>query len=808
MWDNNGMALAENMVTGEKYRFTVLTSRLIRMEYDENGVFENRATQTVIYRNFDKNHFSCVIENGEVTIETDHLVLKHLENCDFSAETLSIKLKNSPNSVWHYGDKIKTLDGTVSTLDGVDGSTKLESSLCSKDGYAVVDDSDKVVFTDEGWFANREKGQIDIYFFGYGHDYLDCIKDFYRLTGAPSLLPAYALGNWWSRYHKYTQKEYCDLIERFEKENIPFSVAIVDMDWHIVNIPEEHRIGGREFTDGWTGFTWNEEFFPDYKAFLKFFRDHDLKTALNLHPAQGVGSHEAMYKEMAEACGIDPATKERVKLDILNPDFMEKYFDILHHPYEEDGVDFWWMDWQQGTNYWWIHDEKHEKNELETINPLWLLNHLHIIDINRNGKRPMFFSRYCGLGSHRYSIGFSGDTVTSWNSLEFQPYFTSTAANAGYGRWSNDIGGHMQGYRNDELVVRWMQLGVFSPINRLHSTDSPFTGKEPWNLNPTASAIASNWLRLRHRLFPYLYTMNYRNHKDLVPMILPMYYSHPEETEAYAQKNQYWFGSELIVSPITEKCDEQSLRGKANVWFPEGKWFDVFNGLVYEGGRTTTVYRTLEQMPVFAREGAIVPTENFTGDNKIGNKEDISLYVFPGASNTFSMYEDSGDYNNYNDGEYCTTEMSLNWGDKALFTIAAANGDTSLIPQKRNWTVNFRGFTKDMTVKVLIDGSNVTCPVEYDDATNTAIVKLENISIASNISIELASEKDLVCRNENVLSIIFEMLMHAQTSYPVKESMWDLVNKNRTRMYWVCTDEINRGLLGAITELIELRKYD
>jgi alpha-glucosidase (family GH31 glycosyl hydrolase) len=142
-----------------------------------------------------------------------------------------------------------------------------------------------------------------------------------------------------------------------------------------------------------------------------------------------------MYEEMARACGIDPSTKERVKFDILSRDFMEKYFDILHHPYEEAGVNFWWMDWQQGRDFWWIHAPNKNGNlqdPREVVHPLWFLNHLHIADIKRNGLRPMFFSRYSGPGSHRYPVGFSGDTMITWEALDFQPYFTLTASNVGY----------------------------------------------------------------------------------------------------------------------------------------------------------------------------------------------------------------------------------------------------------------------------------------------------------------------------------------------------------------------------------------
>lgn len=114
------------------------------------------------------------------------------------------------------------------------------------------------------------------------------------------------------------------------------------------------------------------------------------------------------------------------------------------------------------------------------LDPLWLLNHYHYQDSCKNAEGGVILSRYAGPGSHRYPVGFSGDTIISWNSLRFQPYFTATASNIGYSWWSHDIGGHMLGDYDEELQTRWLQFGVFSPITRLHSSRSPFNSKEPW----------------------------------------------------------------------------------------------------------------------------------------------------------------------------------------------------------------------------------------------------------------------------------------------------------------------------------------
>ncbi len=801
-WPTNAAANPSNIIKGCKYRFTVLTARLIRLEYDANGIFEDRATQAVFYRDFPLCDFKYDVRGDEVCLETEHLRLSYKKDLPFSKESLKITFRRFAGQEWYFTKLESSLGGTTCTLDGINGETALENGVCSREGFAVLDDSERLVLTDDGWFDVRNS-ETDIYFFGYGHDYLDAVGDFYRLTGKPPMLPAYALGNWWSRYHVYTQESYLALMDRFAKEDIPFSVAVVDMDWHITKIPEEYK-DKPIFSTGWTGYSWNRELFPNYKQFLKDLKDKNLVTSLNLHPAQGVGSHEDMYPQMARACGIDPESKKRVKLDLLNPCFMENYFDILHHPYEADGVDFWWMDWQQGTNYWWIHDEEHQPNKLEKMDPLWLLNHLHILDIKRNGKRPMFFSRYSGPGSHRYPIGFSGDTVVTWESLAFQPYFTASASNIGYCWWSHDIGGHTNGYRDDELVVRWMQLGVFSPINRLHSTSNLFAGKEPWNLNPHACNVATDWLRLRHRLFPYIYTMNERSHKKLIPLVCPMYYFYSESNEAYEQKNQYFFGSELMVSPITEKNSEKSLLGRAKVWFPEGMWIDFFNGAIYHGDCVKEVYRSLDEMPVFAKAGAIVPMQE-NDANKLGKSENISLYVFPGADNEFVLYEDSGDGNGFENEEYATTRFSLSWGNNARLLIDVAKGDKRFVPSKRNWNIMLRGFNKDININVTVDGKHTEVQsISYDRPTQTVIVCINNIPTDSKICLDIESEQ-LIHDNSFAKGRIYNIILHSQMSYATKSRLWNYINgDNHDKPYTMCDEECNKSVLGAVKEQLSL----
>lgn len=815
LWPVRPVALPENCVRGKHYRMTVLTDRLIRMEYDPAGKFEDRASQRVFYRDLPACPYSVARAEGLLTLNTGALLLTYQEEADFSGDTLSVQLLSEPASRWHFGEAFETLGGTCKTLDEADGVRPIEQGLCSQWGFSVLDDSQSLLLDETGWVAVRGENTRDLYFFGYGYDYRGCIRDFYRITGAPPMLPAYALGNWWSRYHAYTQEEYLSLMDRFAQEKIPFSVGVVDMDWHIVQIPQ--HLQDPEEPGGWTGYTWNEALFPDYRAFLQELHKRNLKTALNLHPADGVRKHEAMYAEMARANGIDPTTGQRVRLDILSKAHMETYFDIIHHPYEADGVDFWWMDWQQGTDYHWIHAPNapgEYKTPEERMDPLWMLNHLHILDISRNGKRPMFFSRYAGPGSHRYPVGFSGDTTITWESLQFQPYFTATASNMGYGWWSHDIGGHMGGYKDVQLLQRWVQLGVFSPINRLHSSRSWWMQKEPWANDLATAENMKTWLRLRHQLFPYIYTMNERCHSQLTPLVQPMYYSHPKCSAAYQVPNQFWFGTELMVAPITTPDDRISRLGQVEVWLPKGQWFDFFTGIRYDGleGRKLTVCRPMTAMPVFAKAGAIIPMAHYE-DNRLGNARQMQVQVFPGGDNVFTLYEDAGDGNGFEQGAFCRTQMALTWGESARFCIEPAEGQLALIPNQRDWEICLRGFHRDACVSVTVDGKPAGATCCRDAETNTTVVGLQ-AAATSRICLEITGQI-LIHDNADLLDRCAQIINRAELTYYAKGALWSVltgefpsVHKRLLKLSFDCTDRESRSVFQALKEMLTLTQAE
>ena len=705
------IANEKNIVFFGDYRVTVLDNGLFRIERSDSGSFNDRATQSIWFRNMPPQSFSVKKQEELISIKTDSaelLLHKNFSDSRIIINGISLPIDNTDN-----------LLGTNRTLDRFDGEfhiidktrLTLESGVCSRSGVAVIDDTHTLSLTDDGRLAPPFGDLMDIYVFAYGKDYRNAVRALYMICGSTPMLPRFAFGNWWSRFHAYTDKEYLALMDAFDEHGIPLSVATLDIDWHYSDkVDEEKQITaqGKNTLDrgclateenkriGWTGYSWNTRLFPDYRAFLRQLQDRNLKITLNLHPASGVRYYEDMYEEMARAMGIDPSTEKVVEFDISDPHFVEEYFKILHHPYEKDGIDFWWIDWQQGT-----------KTAMEGLDPLWALNHYHYLDNGRNNKYPLIMSRYAGIGSHRYPIGFSGDTTISWRTLELMPYFTATSANCGYTWWGHDIGGHHLGIKDDELYLRFVQYAVFNPINRAHSTSSELISKEPWMYENGIGELATKMLILRHRMIPFLYTCNYLTNKEGLALCEPMYYQYPDCAESYLDKyrNQYMFGQSLMVAPITRHSEENRL-SSINVWLPEGVWTDIFTGDIYrigKGGREFCAVRPLDSIPVFAKAGTVIPLSNDKG-NSSDNPTALEVSIYNGNSE-YSLYEDKEDSEAF-------TRFILTEDENTQCVHIHVDGDKSVIPENRSLTLSFQNISvhsaADFAIGLNCDTPSVT----------------------------------------------------------------------------------------------------
>ncbi len=797
-------AKEKNIVYWGKYRITVLQERLFRLERSNNKKFRDEATQSVWFRDMPEQNFNVINDGDTLTISTKQcaLILKEKrEDCRVQLNNEFIKINNEGN-----------LKGTARTLDRYDGDVfvgvqnkkasemqeivkiEIENGVCSRKGIAVFDDANSLTLGSDGEIKPICGDGFDEYIFAYGNDYRAAVKALYMICGSTPLIPRFALGNWWSRYHIYTDKEYLRLLNSFEEQNIPFTVATIDMDWHYskqmeedLHITEKGR--NTEFcggNNGWTGYTWNKRLFPDYKEFLRKIKEKNLKITLNLHPAGGIRWWEDCYNDVAKAMGVDAENGEWVKFDIANTDFINTYFSKIHKPFENDGVSFWWIDWQQGVN-----------SGMDGLDPLWSLNHYHYLDNASNHSAPLILSRYAGIGSHRYPLGFSGDTHISWATLNYLPQFTSTASNIGYTWWSHDIGGHMFGEKNDEMYLRHIQYGVFSPINRLHCSSAEVCTKEPWAYGNGTGELARKWLRFRHKLIPYLYTASYRTHKDGVALVEPLYYEWKNDA-AYRYTNEYLYGGELLVAPITTPAQQDGY-SRINVWLPEGKWIDIFTGSEYivdKDGKEITLLRILETVPVFIKAGGILPLSADEG-NSINNPKTLEVLVWEG-NGEYTLYED-GRVNEVTDELFTTFKTAYeehNGVAKQTLTISM-HGEESVIPKDRTYKIRFKDIS-DGEISVFAGNKKIktesllTYCAGVDFSINTCKEYRVEVSYKKQSQLDKLkayARKTLICTEGNISN---------------KENLWKKIAKVQSVEEYVNTVNSTENVSNTVKQCLKV----
>ncbi|MGP7959221.1 TIM-barrel domain-containing protein [Sanguibacter sp. A247] len=817
------VALPGAVVAGDTWRITVLTDALVRIEHAPDGHVEDRASAFALHRDLPVADFTVHDTGTHVEIVTARLRLTY-DKGPLTTSGLSVEALGgltAYESVWRpeqprwdrEGNSagLVRLAGTARTLDTADGAVELEDGVVSQTGVVALDDSGTLLLTDDGWVAPRPAGATDLYVFAYGHDYRGAVRDLYRVSGPTPLLPRFALGSWWSRYFPYTADGYRELMERFTAEGIPFSVSVIDMDWHVVDVPAR-------FGSGWTGYSWNRDLFPDPPAFLAWLHEHGLRVTLNVHPADGVRAFEDAYPEMAAALGRATGDEAPIQFDVTDRAFLEAYLDVLHRGLERDGVDLWWLDWQSGPH-----------SRVAGIDPLWMLNHVHFLDNadRRRGRerRPLTFSRYAGPGSHRYPVGFSGDTAITWASLDFQPYFTASASNIGYGWWSHDVGGHMHGVKDDELATRWVQLGVLSPIMRLHSGNNPFTHKEPWAFGAEAQRVQTAFLRLRHRLVPYLHTMNHRAALGS-PLVEPMYWEHPEDPEAYRVPNQFRFGTELLVAPVTQPADRRAGRASVRAWLPDGTWVDVLTGVVYDGGREIVLWRGLASVPVLAAPGAVVPLDGaHVPANGAEAPRDLEVVVVAGADGAFDLLEDDGSVPGpAGPTDVPTLVTPLRW-EQASGTLTvgpvATRGDAAAArtsaPDVRTWTVLLPavdlgwGGTATATVDGRPAGVHVDAfaPLPGETGATGLGVRVADVPADARLTITLQpAHGGVALAGNDAGRLVFELLDEARIEYDLKSRVMDVATSDRplaVRLAHIEALGLEPALRSALVEVLTAR---
>lgn len=738
----NPVANPGAVVDAGNARFTVLTPEMIRIEYSPSARFEDLATFAVINRELLVPAFKTVENDGYIDIKTDKLHLLYRKGADLIADPEALEITFALNDSivrWHPGlaDPLN-LKGTYRTLDGNNGDSHrrlMEPGLLSRSGWAVIDDSPATLRADgsrslafvpapdgvDDVAPRTDPQALDLYFMGYGHDYKRALKDFTRIAGDIPLPPDYVFGYWYSKYENYSADDFRDVARALRENDIPSDVLILDMDWHWNG--EQEVSGGR---GGWTGWSWNTNLIPDPDSLLGDIHARNLHIALNLHPADGVRPDEDIYSDMACDMGLDSADGQPIPWKLEDKQFRQAFFKNFIHKFEKQGVDFWWLDWQQYLT----------SPFTDGLGETFWCNHVFFNEMknNRPDRRPLIFHRWGGLGSHRYQVGFSGDNAINFPSLAFLPYFTATASNVGYCYWGHDIGGHVPSadcdVNNPELLLRWIQAGVFTPIFRTHATKGRRINRMIWTY-PEFERL-NDAIKLRYALFPYLYTMARNAYETGLGICRPLYYEYPELDEAYSNENQYFFGDDILVAPVVEP----STDGVSNktVWFPEGNWWSVAHNRMIPGGAHRTLDFTLDQIPYFYREGAIVVKNPASVRSTTERPDTLVVDIVGGRDSEFDFYEDAGDSNNYAE-EFARVLISQKHkGGKSTYTISPRRGAYPGMPAQRAYTLRLLNVS-DAPRCVKVNGRKASAA--YDSATLTATINIPASDCSKALKVEV-----------------------------------------------------------------------
>lgn len=771
---------------GDKYRISILSERLIRLEYSEDGVFYDGLTENVLNRDFPVPKFTIREDNKFLEIATKYFKLSYVKNKPFAGSVvapdanLKVTLLNT-DKMWYFNHpEARNFKGTGISLDENSSKAEFQKGLYSTDGFASFDDSTCLLVNEIGELVAPTTKRVDTYLFMYRRDFGLCLRDYFTLTGRPALIPRYALGIWWNKDEIYSFEDAKKLLTKFSRNKIPVSVLLLGNNWHVKTDLNK------------TGFTFNKTLFPDPKSFINYMHERGVRIGINIDPTEGISKEEERYLTIKANLGI--TDEQNIPFNVFDNQILMEYFHNLIHPLNELGVDFYWIDY-------------YNKKDMATLRAL---NYYHFNDYKSDqSRRGMIFSRNGLVSSHRLPIHYSGKTTVSWDTLKLLPFYNSNASNIGVSWWSHDVGGYKDGIEDGELYIRYVELATFSPIFRFSSKQGRYYKREPWKWDIHTLNIVRDYCNLRHRLIPYLYAEAYKYHQTGLPLIQPLYYQNPEIYDEPLYRNEYYFGKELFIAPITVKKDLVMNRAVEKIFLPNGMWYDFKTGKKFPGNKRYVTFYKDEDYPVFAKAGSIIPLAELDENINITNPpKKLEIHVFPGKSNIFKLYEDDGYSSLFESGYYIVTNIDYNYlQNNYTLIIRPTEGKTGIIPPSRDYKIRFRNTREADDVIAYVNRDIVTTENYVED--NDFIVEVKNVPTTSQLTINCKGkdiEIDAVrIINEEIDSIISDLKIETRLKEKIASILFsDLdIKKKRIQIRKLKQDGLDSLFIRMFLKLLE-----
>ncbi|MGK0253743.1 MAG: alpha-glucosidase [Mariniflexile sp.] len=560
------------------------------------------------------------------------------------------------------------------------------------------------------------------YYFIYGPQMSDVVAMYTDLTGKPHELPAlWTLGYHQCKWSYYPESKVKQVTDKFRKLKIPCDAIYLDID----------------YMEGFRCFTWSKEYFPDPKKMVKELADKGFKTIVIIDPGIKIDKDYAVYQEGLEKdyfCKRADGPNMKGKVwpgecnfpDFTNPEVREWWSDLFKELVEEIGVKGVWNDMNEpavmdvpGKTF--PNDVRHDYDG----NPCShrKAHNVYGMQMARATyqglkkfsypKRPFVITRAAYSGTQRYTSSWTGDNVATWEHLTIANIQAQRMCLSGFSFIGSDIGGFAE-QPNGELYARWIQLGIFHPFCRTHSSGD-HGDQEPWAFGNNITNIVRKFIEIRYQLLPYLYTAFWRYANEGVPILKSLVLYDQNDPHNYYRNDEFVFGEKILACPITEP----NAKGR-RMYFPFGNWYNFWTDEVLEGGQEFWVDADLDSMPIFVKEGAIIP--KYPIQQYVGEKPLTELFLdvyYKAGEETSQVFEDAQDGYDYIKGRYSLRNFKLLGKEKVLIIQQFKSG--KYITPYETLKIKFHGLPFKIS-KIQVDNEEMLFKDAKLNGDNTIVI--------------------------------------------------------------------------------------
>jgi alpha-glucosidase len=560
------------------------------------------------------------------------------------------------------------------------------------------------------------------YYFIYGPQMSDVVAMYTDLTGKPHELPAlWTLGYHQCKWSYYPESKVKQVTDKFRKLKIPCDAIYLDID----------------YMEGFRCFTWSKEYFPDPKKMVKELADKGFKTIVIIDPGIKIDKDYAVYQEGLEKdyfCKRADGPNMKGKVwpgecnfpDFTNPEVREWWSDLFKELVEEIGVKGVWNDMNEpavmdvpGKTF--PNDVRHDYDG----NPCShrKAHNVYGMQMARATyqglkkfsypKRPFVITRAAYSGTQRYTSSWTGDNVATWEHLTIANIQAQRMCLSGFSFIGSDIGGFAE-QPNGELYARWIQLGIFHPFCRTHSSGD-HGDQEPWAFGTNITNIVRKFIEIRYQLLPYLYTAFWRYANEGVPILKSLVLYDQNDPHNYYRNDEFIFGEKILACPITEP----NAKGR-RMYFPFGNWYNFWTDEVLEGGQEFWVDADLDSMPIFVKEGAIIP--KYPIQQYVGEKPLTELFLdvyYKAGEETSQVFEDAQDGYDYIKGRYSLRNFKLLGKEKVLIIQQFKSG--KYITPYETLKIKFHGLPFKIS-KIQVDNEEMLFKDAKLNGDNTIVI--------------------------------------------------------------------------------------